>query len=55
LTQNPNFLSVASRSLSSEAMAKYKHLKLEEIKPFVYSVQLNRPEKMNALNKVLWK
>ena len=42
------------RSLSTEAMDKYKYLKIEEVKPFVYSVQLNRPDKMNALNKVLW-
>jgi enoyl-CoA hydratase/carnithine racemase len=35
-------------------MSNYKFLKIEETKPFVYSVQLNRPEKMNALNKVLW-
>jgi enoyl-CoA hydratase/carnithine racemase len=35
-------------------MAKYEFLKIEEVKPFVYSVQLNRPQKMNALNKALW-
>ena len=32
----------------------WKNLIVEEVKPFVYNVQLNRPNKMNALNKELW-
>ena len=32
----------------------WKNLVVEEIKPFVYNVQLNRPKKMNALTKELW-
>ena len=32
----------------------WKSLVVEEVKPFVYNVQLNRPKKMNALNNELW-
>lgn len=34
---------------------KYKMLSVSVPKQFVYSVQLNRPEKLNALNSDMWK
>lgn len=36
------------------AMSQYHTLKIESPKEFVYSVQLNRPEKANAMNKAMW-
>ncbi|CAL7948357.1 unnamed protein product [Xylocopa violacea] len=34
---------------------KYKTLKVSVPKDFIYLVQLNRPEKLNALNDTMWK
>lgn len=45
---------VGSRALSQEVMDNFKHLEVAEVKPFVYSVTLNRPEKRNAMNLVMW-
>jgi len=42
------------RLLSSEAMASFTCIKVEEIKPFVYNVEFNRPEKRNAFNRIHW-
>ena len=42
------------RQLSTEAIESFKHLKIIEVKPFVYNVQMNREKKLNALNKQLW-
>lgn len=36
------------------AQNKYKTLAISVPKEFVYMVQLNRPEKLNALNNVMW-
>jgi len=44
----------SQRQLSTEAIASFKHLKIIEVKPFVYNVQMNREKKLNALNKQLW-
>ena len=38
----------------SNTKGDWKNLIVEEVKPFVYNVQLNRPKKMNALTKELW-
>lgn len=46
--------SIGRRCLSNEAMGRFSCLNVTEDKPFVYHVQLNRPDKMNALNKTLW-
>uniref|UniRef100_R4G4P5 Delta(3,5)-Delta(2,4)-dienoyl-CoA isomerase, mitochondrial n=3 Tax=Rhodnius TaxID=13248 RepID=R4G4P5_RHOPR len=35
--------------------ASYKTLNVTVPKPFVYHVQLNRPEKLNAFNETMWK
>jgi len=35
-------------------MSQYHTLKIENSKEFVYSVQINRPEKANAMNKTMW-
>lgn len=35
-------------------LAKYKTLSLTTPKPFVIHVELNRPEKLNAMNKTMW-
>ena len=42
------------RLLSTEAMASFTCIKVEEAKPFVYNVQFNRPEKLNAFNRTHW-
>ena len=44
----------SQRQLSTEAIESFKHLKIIEVKPFVYNVQMNREKKLNALNKQLW-
>jgi len=36
------------------AMSQYHTLKIEKSKEFVFSVQINRPEKANAMNKTMW-
>jgi len=41
-------------STASNTKGDWKNLIVEEVKPFVYNVQLNRPKKMNALSKELW-
>lgn len=33
---------------------EYDTLKVTTPKPFVYHVELNRPEKLNAMNKTMW-
>ncbi|KAF6215445.1 hypothetical protein GE061_010198 [Apolygus lucorum] len=38
----------------STASKQYKTLKLTVPKPFVYHVELNRPDKLNAFNRDLW-
>lgn len=42
------------RKMSEFHPQKFDNLVVEKVKPFVYNVQLNRPKKMNALNKELW-
>jgi len=42
------------RLLSTEAINSFKDVKIVEVKPFVYNVQLNREKKLNALNGTLW-
>ena len=44
----------SQKQLSTEAIEGFKHLKIIEVKPFVYNVQMNREKKLNALNKQLW-
>lgn len=39
---------------SQTPQRSWDNLIVEEVKPFVYNVQLNRPKKMNALSKELW-
>lgn len=34
---------------------KYKTLAISVPKKFIYKVQLNRPEKLNVLNDIMWK
>lgn len=34
--------------------SKFHTLKIENPKEFVYNVQLNRPEKANAMNGSMW-
>ena len=44
-----------SDSAANQTMkGNWNNLIVEEVKPFVYNVQLNRPKKMNALSKDLW-
>lgn len=33
----------------------YKTLAVSTLKPFVYMVKLNRPEKLNAINPTMWR
>ncbi len=42
------------RGLSSDAIASFSCLQVEQPKPFVYHVQLNRPEKRNAFDRPHW-
>lgn len=35
-------------------MSQYKTLKIENPKEFIYNVQLNRPDKANAMNNTMW-
>ena len=46
--------SIRVRCLSAEAMGQFEHLEVKEVKPFVYSVALDRPDKRNALNMKMW-
>ena len=55
----PRLLSTSKLFLSDMApdagtKGNWKYLIVQEVKPFVYNVQLNRPKKMNALSKELW-
>ncbi|XP_011632018.1 delta(3,5)-Delta(2,4)-dienoyl-CoA isomerase, mitochondrial isoform X2 [Pogonomyrmex barbatus] len=40
---------------STEMIPVYKTLAVSVPKPFVYMVKLNRPEKLNAINPIMWK
>ncbi|XP_043526494.1 delta(3,5)-Delta(2,4)-dienoyl-CoA isomerase, mitochondrial [Frieseomelitta varia] len=40
---------------SVKNFSKYKTLAISVPKKFIYNVQLNRPEKLNALNDTMWK
>lgn len=40
---------------STEMSPTYKTLAVSTPKPFVYMVKLNRPEKLNAMNPIMWK
>lgn len=39
---------------SSSQISQFKTLGISVPEPFVYHVELNRPEKMNAMNKTMW-
>ena len=43
------------RKMSEFHPQTFDNLIVEKVKPFVYNVQLNRPKKMNALSKELWR
>ena len=45
-----------SQSLLARAMSSYTYSSLNVTvpSPYVYSVEMNRPKKMNALNKEMW-
>jgi len=55
-SENGGSFAVAKRLCSSEAEQplQYETLKVEVPKPFVYHVQLNRPDKLNSFNTALW-
>lgn len=36
------------------SVARYQTLKIESPKEFVFNVQLNRPDKANAMNTPMW-
>lgn len=42
------------RLMSSEEMAGYKKITVQSPSQFVYHIQLNRPDKMNAINTQMW-
>ena len=44
-----------SRQMSITMTYICKGLNVTKAAPFVFSVELNRPKKMNAINKGLWK
>lgn len=43
-----------ARNMSGVSSYAYQHLAVTQPSEFVYSVELNRPQKMNALNNELW-
>lgn len=45
----------SSSSSSSFSTSSFEHLKLDEPSPHVAHVQMNRPEKRNAMNRKLWR
>jgi len=52
---NQKLLSIPSKRLLSEQISyNCKSLNVTQPAPFVYSVEMNRPKKMNALNKEMW-
>jgi len=55
---NPGLLGLAikTRSMSDSAASPYNYnsLNVTVPSPFVYNVEMNRPKKMNALNKEMW-
>ncbi|XP_071962486.1 delta(3,5)-Delta(2,4)-dienoyl-CoA isomerase, mitochondrial-like [Antedon mediterranea] len=54
LTLNPSFTSM-SRKMSSLGNYKFNTLAVSQPTNFVYQVELNRPEKRNAMNRLFWK
>uniref|UniRef100_A0A0A9Y7G8 Delta(3,5)-Delta(2,4)-dienoyl-CoA isomerase, mitochondrial n=2 Tax=Lygus hesperus TaxID=30085 RepID=A0A0A9Y7G8_LYGHE len=50
---SPSNTSIGKVAMST-ASKQYKTLKLTVPKPFVYHVELNRPDKLNAFNRDLW-
>ena len=52
LTRQSKLVGLRARSMSD--FSSYNSLNITVPSPFVYSVEMNRPKKMNALNKELW-
>ena len=49
-----NIHSFSDTATDTKMKGNWSNLIVEEVKPFVFNVQLNRPKKMNALSKDLW-
>lgn len=43
-----------SASMSTDKDIQFKTLNVSVPKPFVYHVELNRPDKLNAMNNTMW-
>eukprot|EP00092_Neocalanus_flemingeri_P037841 GFUD01041191.1.p1 GENE.GFUD01041191.1~~GFUD01041191.1.p1 ORF type:complete len:343 (+),score=127.11 GFUD01041191.1:109-1029(+) len=51
----PRFMTTSTTRLMSDTTAyNCKALNVTQAAPFVFNVELNRPNKMNALNKAMW-
>lgn len=44
----------SSAQAATEVAAEFKTLAISSPKPFVFHVELNRPKKLNAINKDMW-
>jgi len=50
-----NAPSVCARTMSSLADYKYETLNVSSPNEYVYQVEINRPEKLNAMNRAFWR
>lgn len=43
------------RNCSSNALPQFETLAVSLHSPFVYHVELNRPDRLNAMNGIMWR
>lgn len=48
-------MSLLTRNCSSKAVPQYETLSVSLQSPFVFHVELNRPERLNSMNKTMWR
>ncbi|KAK3928758.1 Delta(3,5)-Delta(2,4)-dienoyl-CoA isomerase, mitochondrial [Frankliniella fusca] len=48
-------MSFLARNCSNSSMPQYETIAVSVHSPFVYNVELNRPDRLNALNKTMWR
>lgn len=54
MSTDSNSAEAPAPSCAADSIPNYETLQLNVPKPFVYHVQLKRPEKYNAMNKTMW-
>lgn len=57
VSRNPIYKQIGSRLMSSQLAEGYNYETLKVLNPreYVFQVELNRPEKRNAINSTMWK